>query len=452
MDKSQKFNTLQVNKLKTKNLDYSYSNNIIYINNLNAQSIVLNSSYSNYYLVTQDNNMDIIIKLNDGIVGTKFRILITNIQKTLTIQCNHTSSKFSGTLNINNTNLYTNNESLANNLQKKYTISTNITNTLYISKTDMGLYNGGYIDLLYLGTMYCNKRNSLNSAESTDMCYWYVSGELIGKIKLPITIENKNLVNIYEGSSFVNMLTTQNTNIGITTNLDSIYNNIGQIEASNQIITRYRDSTDSRIVISEQNILTIYLNTSDSIEYIEYVTTESPIDNIIYYNKFIDNNICIFLDLYYNVKIKRTSDNVELYNMNTYDSSIEQKSTTYNIKICNSLLDETVPETYIDLKNKNNSTDTTQSFIKDFVSDNNYNIKEIYNTNIKKYDKLNIIKYKITKYENTSGISTNTNIIIGYFNVTSIKSYNNSVDINNNLPNLLFGNYNIFRNRNNIII
>ena len=81
MDKSQTFNILEVDKIKTNKLEYSYSNNIININRNNSKNIVLDSSYSNFYLVTQDSNMDIIIKLSSQKIGTKFRILITNVQK-----------------------------------------------------------------------------------------------------------------------------------------------------------------------------------------------------------------------------------------------------------------------------------------------------------------------------------------------------------------------------------
>ena len=44
MDKSQTFNILEVEKIKTNKLDYSYSNNIININRNNSQTIVLDNS------------------------------------------------------------------------------------------------------------------------------------------------------------------------------------------------------------------------------------------------------------------------------------------------------------------------------------------------------------------------------------------------------------------------
>jgi hypothetical protein len=387
MDKSQKFNTLEVNTLKTNKLDYSYSNNIIYITTLNSKSIILNSSYSNYYIVTKDNSMNIEITLSSVIVGTKFRILITNTQNTLKIKCNNIYDIFNGSININNNSSSVNQEELINNLQKKYTVSSDNNKMLYIPNTKLGLYNGGYIDLIYLGNKYCNKSNSINQISGiNENAYWYVSGELIGLTNLP-----KNII-------------------------------------SNSIIY----------------ILTIYLNLDNS--KIICVTTENPNTNMIYFNKIINNDIWIFLDLHYKIKIVDVVSNTIIYDTDTYNS-IEQNF-IYNLKICNNLLNNVGISSnlnYIDLQNKNTSANrNTLNFINGFISNSNYNIKETFNNNNINYDKLNIIKYKIT--------NTTNDILNGYFNVISIKSYNNNSSIINTLPSLLFGNYNIFTDISNNII
>ena len=182
MNISQTFNILEVNKIKTNKLEYSYSNNIININKNNSHNIILDSSYSNYYLITEDSNMDIIIKLTSQKIGTKFRILITNIQKSLKISCTNNYHKFKGIIKINNNSGDINEETLNNNLKKNITQTTKNSDIIYIPNFKIGLYNGGYIDLLYTGDNNCNKQYN------NEICYWLVNSELIGDINLPKTI------------------------------------------------------------------------------------------------------------------------------------------------------------------------------------------------------------------------------------------------------------------------
>ena len=131
MDESQIFNILEVNNIRTNKLEYSYNNNIIYINNLNAKHIKLNNSYSNSYLVTQDNSMDIDIKLSSQVIGTKYRILITNRQNTFKLSCVYNNDKFKGIVKINNNSSTINQDILNNNLKKKIHIN-QITRIYYI--------------------------------------------------------------------------------------------------------------------------------------------------------------------------------------------------------------------------------------------------------------------------------------------------------------------------------
>ena len=117
MESSQNFNILEVNTLKTNKLDYSYSNNILNITSNNCNLIELNHLHSDYYLFTKDNNMNINIKLNTQIIGTKYRLFITNQQKSLKITTVN-NNKFRGSLIINNNSNSINNDSILNNLKK----------------------------------------------------------------------------------------------------------------------------------------------------------------------------------------------------------------------------------------------------------------------------------------------------------------------------------------------
>ena len=47
IDQDEEFNNLQVNKIKTEKLEYSYNNNIIYIDSNNCNYLNLNENDSN---------------------------------------------------------------------------------------------------------------------------------------------------------------------------------------------------------------------------------------------------------------------------------------------------------------------------------------------------------------------------------------------------------------------
>ena len=384
MDESQIFNILEVNNIRTNKLEYSYNNNIIYINNLNAKHIKLNNSYSNSYLVTQDNSMDIDIKLSSQVIGTKYRILITNRQNTFKLSCVYNNDKFKGIVKINNNSSTINQDILNNNLKKKNTYKSDYSDILYIPSYKLGLYNGGYIDIVYIGNKYSNIP-TLN-----ENGYWMVYGELIGNITIP-----RNIIPL--------------TN---TTYILSIY----ILPSTNKIIC---------------------------------VTTKNPVTNHIYFNKINNNNINIFLDLTYSVQIITVNDNKLVYNSDSYNSSIS--TDIYNIEICNNML-TTNSKTFISLKDANpsNTNKNNLKFASEFKKNSllnetlQYNINEPYNSNIVDYNKLNTIYFNIK--------NVNTVIINGFFNIVSCKSYNNDNNTNIILPNLLFGNFNIFTDNDNKII
>lgn len=383
MNDSQTFNTLEVNKIKTNKLEYSYSNNVIYINKINSNQINLDHTYSNYYLITQDNSMDIDITLSSRVIGTKFRIFITNVQNKFKLRCNYSLDRFKGVIKLNNNSSTVNQDTLNNNLKKKITHKSDSSEIIYIPNKDLGLYNGGYIDLLYIG----NESNN-TPIGSHENGFWLVYGDLIGVINIPRSIT--------------------------------------PLSTSRYLLTIYILPTNNTIIC---------------------VTTTNPINKFVYFNKVNNNNISIFQDLAYDINIVDATTNTDniLYNSTTYNSN--NLDYIYNIEICNNLL-TTNTDTFISLSDLNTNVQNanTLSFINEFSTENDkYNISETYNEIISNYNKLNIIKYNIK----------NNNIIKiqGFFNIISIKSYNNSESNpeENILPSLLFGIFNIFTFSNNNI-
>lgn len=269
MDKSQVFYNLEVNSIKTKYLDNSYRNNILYINSINCKNITLYDSFSNYYVVTKDTNMDIQIKLDSHKIGTKFRIFITNLQNSLRISCKNVNDKFKGYLKINNNNTDINNEKLENNLKKKYICESNGDDIIYIPQHKLGLYNGGYIDLVYHGNKYCN------TPENIEVGYWMTSGDIIGLINIPKSIIKTSgyLLTIYLDVTYNKIICVTTKNI--TTNeifFNKINNNnivifleltytIHIINVNDNTLIYNSDSYNSNIITNAFNI-TIFNNNS----------------------------------------------------------------------------------------------------------------------------------------------------------------------------------------------
>ena len=52
---------------------------------------------------------------------------------------------------------------------------------------------------------------------------------------------------------------------------------------------------------------------------------------LVLFNKVSNNNIVLFLDMYYDIRIVTVNNNIEVYNSNLYNSIIGKKS-NYNIK------------------------------------------------------------------------------------------------------------------------
>ena len=383
-------------------------NNILDITENNCKTLELNSSHSDYILNTKDYNMDINIELKSQKIGTKYKILITNKQKSLRISCTDEYDKFRGTCKINNNSNLLNTETLNNNLNKKIV---NIDNGVYsdiifIPESALGLYNGGYIDLVYTGDKYCN------IATNNEVGYWIVNGNLIGDIKIPKSI---------------------------------ISNNTTQV-----ILTIYL--VDREILLSNETLKK---------QKIICATTKNPTTNEIYFNNVENNNISLFLNISYKIILIDIETSNVLYDSETYKSNTD----LYDIKI-NKNLYLTSDNNFIHLKdnnsdNNNNSTKNSLSFINEFDRTVgigiqhalNYNIQPLYDEETKNYKRitdyknLNIIQYKIQKKQG----SNDTDIITGFFNINDIKSYNNNSLNTVTLPNLLIGKYNIFSDKENKI-
>ena len=172
MDKSQNFNILEVNNLKTNKLDYSYSNNILNITTNNSKKIILNSNHSDNILNTQDYNMDINIKLTSQIIGTKHRILITNKQNSLRIYCKNANDKFKGSCKINNNSNLINNDILKNNLTNKIVnINDDICNYNFNRNTILFMYEPLWLCKDYLPVYNKLFKNISNSKHHIYIIY-----------------------------------------------------------------------------------------------------------------------------------------------------------------------------------------------------------------------------------------------------------------------------------------
>ena len=340
MDTSQNFNILEVNTLKTNKLDYSYSNNILDITTNNSKTLQINKNHSDYSLITKDYNMDINIELTSQKIGTKHRILITNKQKSLRIYCKYVNDKFKGSCKINNNSNLINTETLKNNLTKKI-ININdgvYSDIIFIPESSLGLYNGGYIDLVYTGN------SNSNIPTGNEVGYWCVSGNLIGNIKI-----QKSII---AGASI-------------------------------------------------QMILSIYLLNNGTKKKIICATTKHPTTNEIYFNNVENNNISLFLNSYYKIQLIDIETSNVIYNSDTYNSSNSNNLYNIKINKHLYLGTAGDGFISLKNQNTSDTTRNTLSFINEFNQNTgetlNYNIKTMYNTTITDYKKLNIIQYKIEK-------------------------------------------------------
>ena len=369
INQDEEFGNLQVNKIKTQKLNYSYYNNIIYIDSNNCKNIALNKNDSDSLIVTNEAELDINIILNSRIIGTHYKVLITNIQNSLKISCLNNSDTFIGHYKLNhNSNIIETSD--RDNKQKKQFIckSNSIGNPiLFIPNHDLGLYNGGFLEFTYLGTNYNNDPEiKLNQNSDLYQGKWLVEGNLVGFINIP------------------------------------------------QIITPNISKT-----------LKIYLNLNDKI--IDCTTSTNNSNR--YFNKLYDNqNIILFLTVNYNlIQIIDTNTNNILY-----DSSITVQQ-NYSLQIkdkTGQFIDSKDKLNFHTIHNDINHIqtlfDTTNNTIKNVENKNILEYKIVDNTNnqsLVTQGVFNIID--INAYFNINGNINFENLIFGI--------YNGFTNINNNL-------------------
>ena len=369
MDKSINFNILEVNTLKTNKLIYSNSKNVIELNQYNCTNLILNQNDSNSLINTIDVDMDINITLSCRQVGVKYRLIISNRQKSLRINCKSDLDTFKGQYKLNNNNNIKNNNTVENNLKKKALCKTDSAEIIYIPVYQFGLYNGGYIDFTYIGDKYGNMPSSnINGT-------WLVDGNLIGEINIPRTINNY----------------------------------LSPIDKINLIIYSLEDNSN--------NLHLLY--------------AISKIDTYQYFNKLNNNNLFLFLNSRYNIKIIDIESGIEMYDSN-------KTSNTYNIKI------KSVSENAEDFVDLNNVL-YNNNFVEGLINNSNFNnIQVLYNNGIvpiKEYNMLNTIEFKIEKM--IKGVMTDI-LNTSYFNLIDLKAYYNNNSDELTLPNIFIDVYNGF--------
>ena len=264
IDQDEEFNNLQVNKIKTNKLEYSYNNNIIYIDSNNCNYLTLNHNDSNSHIITNESELDINILLNSKVVGTNYKIFLSNIQQSLKISSLYDYDLFIGSYDLNQNSNINELSTKDNKSKKKITNTSNLSGNknFYISHLDYGLYNGGIINLTYLGTNYNNTPEIYNNQIDQNLykSYWLISATLIGNITIPTIINTIKTLKIYINT------TTKNIHHIISSNTtDNYFNKI----YNNNILLFYNINYNNIqiIDINNNNILYDNLNTTSNFEY-----------------------------------------------------------------------------------------------------------------------------------------------------------------------------------------
>ena len=100
-----------------------------------------------------------------------------------------------------------------NKLKKNIIISNNNNNKtsiFYIPNFNYGLFNGGILDLTYLGNNFNNNPQNINEIGS-----WIINGNLIGNISIPRNFKNINILKLY--------INLSSNNLEFITSFDGIY-------------------------------------------------------------------------------------------------------------------------------------------------------------------------------------------------------------------------------------
>ena len=295
-------NNLTVNKILVKN-----NKNIININSLNCSNLILNDNDNNSILITDSENLDINIKLNTTVIGTKYIIKLTKKQNTLKISSIN-NEYIIGTYTLYN-NIYINN--INNNKQKSIIIKSNDNNELfYIPQSKYGLNEGSELIIQYLN----NK--------------WILEGLLISNIEFNFNLKEQ----VYELILYI-CLDTNKIIYSITKNGTTFYfnkhhqNNINLFFNNNYSLIKLIDiKTNIELFNSSQTVNTYYIQIKHNSTFINLselnftntsFTNIIPLYNIITNNNYnIDNNNFLEYKIVHN-SIDIINNNINNINLNT---------------------------------------------------------------------------------------------------------------------------------------
>lgn len=367
INQDEEFNNLQVNKIKTNKLNYSYYNNIIYIDTNNCSNLVLNQNDSDSLIVTNESEMDVNILLNSRTVGTYYKIFITNIQKSFRISCINNLDSFIGYYKLNHNSNIIETSSKENKQKKQFIVKSNkIGNqVLFIPNFDLGLYNGGFLELTYLGTNY-NNDPEINTNQIIDLNYgkWLIKGNLVGNINIPQTIIPNSLKTL---KIYINLVDKNIDYCTSTINNDRYFN---------------------KLYNNKNIVLFLYIN------YNQIQVIDSNTNNILY-------DSAITTGQNYNVQIKNKSnefiDIKDKLNFNTIPSEIDHIQTLYDVS--NNTIKNVINKNYLEYK------------IIDNLNNQNLNLSGFFNIiDLNAYhNQTNTIDYENLIFNIYNGFTNNNN-------------------------------------------
>ena len=343
---TENFSVLETDTIQTSKLEYTNTTNIIQITQNNSNHIVLTNDFSNSVLITKDSDLNIHILLNTQYIGTKYKIILTNPQLSLKISSCFSNDNIIGSYVVNHNSNINDSNVIDRKLKKKYiNKSTSTSEIFYINKVDFGLYNGGTINLNYIGNEYCN------TPTNTEKGNWLLTADLVGNIKIPKYILKDDL---YELNLYVSLTSKRiiyavgknsqksffhkydNNNIQLFLNV--VYNKVLIIDSENNTILFDSTGSNNSVTMKLKTISNTIVDVSNNLNFSSipndfnnitnyFITTEKKLfnTNIIYY-KIVDQTNTLILDGYLNI-----IDTNAYYNSDTTTAANEYVQNIPNI-------------------------------------------------------------------------------------------------------------------------
>lgn len=304
---------LNVNKFLVKK-----NKNIININSLNYSNLILNDNDNDHIIITDEENLDINIKLNTTIIGTKYIIKLTKKQNSLKISSINNDNIIGNYIFYNKT--YINN--IINNKQKSMSIKSNDNNKLfYIPNSKYGLEEGTEFSIQYLN----NK--------------WILEGIFIGDLELNLDLNLKTyeliLYICLDTNKIIYSITKENTKFYFNKHFE---NNINLFLNNNySLIKLINIKTNIELFNSSQTVNTYYIEIKndgvfEKLQGLDFInnsfTNIVPLYDTItnsYYNinnnnlleyKILHNQIDIISNVYFNIL------DINAYNNNNNSNNI----------------------------------------------------------------------------------------------------------------------------------